>query len=77
MRKNAWLNKNIFAMGVTSFFSDFGHEMSTAILYQPHQIYGSSFSNYVCFRLSRKNSVDTVIPMNMDTGKTITGDRGN
>ena len=31
-RKQKWLNKNIFAMGLTSFFSDFGHEMSTAIL---------------------------------------------
>lgn len=27
-----WLNRNIFAMGLTSFFSDFGHEMATAIL---------------------------------------------
>jgi MFS family permease len=31
-RKSKWLNKNIFAMGLTSFFSDFGHEMATAIL---------------------------------------------
>ena len=30
--KNGWLNRNIFAMGLTSFFSDFGHEMATAIL---------------------------------------------
>jgi MFS family permease len=30
--KNRWLNRNIFAMGLTSFFSDFGHEMATAIL---------------------------------------------
>jgi MFS family permease len=30
--KNKWLNRNIFAMGLTSFFSDFGHEMATAIL---------------------------------------------
>jgi MFS family permease len=30
--ENKWLNKNIFAMGLTSFFSDFGHEMATAIL---------------------------------------------
>ena len=29
---NKWLNRNIFAMGLTSFFSDFGHEMATAIL---------------------------------------------
>jgi len=32
MNKNKWLNRNIFAMGLTSFFSDFGHEMATAIL---------------------------------------------
>jgi len=32
MKKNKWLNKNIFAMGLTSFFSDFGHEMATAVL---------------------------------------------
>jgi MFS family permease len=32
MSKNKWLNRNIFAMGLTSFFSDFGHEMATAIL---------------------------------------------
>ncbi len=32
MHKNNWLNKNILAMGLTSFFSDFGHEMATAIL---------------------------------------------
>ena len=30
--KSKWLNRNIFAMGLTSFFSDFGHEMATAIL---------------------------------------------
>jgi len=30
--KNKWLNRNILAMGLTSFFSDFGHEMATAIL---------------------------------------------
>jgi MFS family permease len=27
-----WLNRNIIAMAVASFFSDFGHEMATAIL---------------------------------------------
>jgi len=32
MNKRNWLNKNIIAMGLTSFFSDFGHEMATAIL---------------------------------------------
>jgi MFS family permease len=30
--RNKWLNRNIVAMGVTSFFSDFGHEMATAVL---------------------------------------------
>ena len=30
--KNKWLNRNIWAMGWTSFFSDYGHEMATAIL---------------------------------------------
>jgi MFS family permease len=32
MNKNSWLNRNILAMGLTSFFSDFGHEMATAVL---------------------------------------------
>ena len=32
MNKNKWLNRNILAMGWTSFFSDFGHEMATAVL---------------------------------------------
>ena len=32
MNRRNWLNRNIFAMGLTSFFSDFGHEMATAIL---------------------------------------------
>lgn len=32
MKSNKWLNRNIFSMGLTSFFSDFGHEMATAIL---------------------------------------------
>jgi len=30
--KNQWLNRNVFAAGLTSFFSDFGHEMATAVL---------------------------------------------
>ena len=30
--KPKWLNKNIFAMGLTSFFSDTSHEMTTAVL---------------------------------------------
>lgn len=32
MKSNKRLNRNIFSMGLTSFFSDFGHEMVTAIL---------------------------------------------
>lgn len=31
-KRQKWLNRNIFAIGLTSFFSDFGHEMATAIL---------------------------------------------
>ena len=27
-----WLNRNVVAMGLTSFLSDFGHEMATALL---------------------------------------------
>ena len=27
-----WLNRNILALGITSFFSDFGHEMATSVL---------------------------------------------
>ncbi len=27
-----WLSRNVFALGLTSFFSDFSHEMATAIL---------------------------------------------
>lgn len=30
--KNKWLNKNILAMGWAAFFSDFSHEMATAVL---------------------------------------------
>jgi len=30
--KNRWLNKNILAMGWAAFFSDFSHEMATAVL---------------------------------------------
>jgi len=30
--KFSWLNKNIFGMGLTSFFSDTSHEMTTAVL---------------------------------------------
>ncbi len=30
--RERWLNRNVVGMGITSFFSDFGHEMATAIL---------------------------------------------
>lgn len=30
--RGRWLNRNVLGMGITSFFSDFGHEMATAIL---------------------------------------------
>ncbi|MDR3550813.1 MAG: MFS transporter [Candidatus Babeliales bacterium] len=30
--KNSWLKRNIFGFGFTSFFNDFSHEMTTAIL---------------------------------------------
>jgi MFS family permease len=29
---SSWLNKNVFGMGLTSFFSDASHEMTTAVL---------------------------------------------
>jgi len=32
MKKNSWLTKSIFGIGLTSLFSDMGHEMTTAIL---------------------------------------------
>ena len=30
--KEKWLTKNVFAIGMTSLFADFGYEMTTAIL---------------------------------------------
>ena len=32
MKKNNWLTKSIIGIGLTSLFSDMGHEMTTAIL---------------------------------------------
>ncbi|WP_333653189.1 MFS transporter [Dissulfurispira sp.] len=32
MRKNSWLTRSIIGIGLTSLFSDMGHEMTTAIL---------------------------------------------
>lgn len=37
-----WLNRNVFAMGLTSFLSDFCHEMATAVLPQFMQAIGAS-----------------------------------
>jgi MFS family permease len=37
-----WLNRNVFAFGLTSFLSDFGHEMATTVLPQFMQVIGSS-----------------------------------
>ena len=40
--KRRWLNRNIFAFGLTSFLSDFCHEMATAVLPQFMQVIGST-----------------------------------
>jgi len=37
-----WLNRNVFAFGLTSFLGDFGHEMVTAVLPQFMQTIGAS-----------------------------------
>ena len=37
-----WLSRNVFAMGLTSFLSDFCHEMATAVLPQFMQTIGAS-----------------------------------
>ncbi|MBM3336040.1 MFS transporter, partial [Candidatus Sumerlaeota bacterium] len=37
-----WLNRNVFAFGLTSFLSDFCHEMATAVLPQFMQSIGAS-----------------------------------
>lgn len=39
---NGWLNRNVFAFGLTSLLSDFCHEMATAVLPQFMQAIGSS-----------------------------------
>ena len=39
---NRWLNRNVFAFGLTSLLSDFCHEMATAVLPQFMQAIGSS-----------------------------------
>ncbi len=41
-RGGHWLNRNVFAMGVTSFLGDFSHEMATAVLPQFMQVIGAS-----------------------------------
>jgi MFS family permease len=39
---NNWFNRNVFAFGLTSFLSDFCHEMATSVLPQFMQAIGSS-----------------------------------
>jgi MFS family permease len=41
-RPRRWLNRNVFAFGLTSFLSDFCHEMATAVLPQFMQAIGAS-----------------------------------
>jgi len=41
-RTRRWLNRNVFAFGLTSFLSDFCHEMATAVLSQFMQAIGAS-----------------------------------
>jgi MFS family permease len=41
-RAGHWLNRNVFAFGLTSLFSDFCHEMATSILPQFMQTIGAS-----------------------------------
>ena len=41
-RPSRWLNRNVFAIGLTSLLSDFCHEMATAVLPQFMQTIGSS-----------------------------------
>jgi len=43
-RGGRWLNRNVFAMGLTSFLGDFCHEMATAVLPQFMQAIGASAS---------------------------------
>jgi MFS family permease len=43
-RGGRWLNRNVFAMGLTSFLGDFSHEMATAVLPQFMQVIGASAS---------------------------------
>jgi MFS family permease len=40
--RRRWLNRNVFAFGLTSFLSDFCHEMATAVLPQFMQAIGAS-----------------------------------
>jgi len=40
--RRRWLNRNVFAFGLTSFLSDFCHEMATAVLPQFLQTIGAS-----------------------------------
>jgi|GEM_PF-3180424 len=40
--EGSWLNRNVILFGLTSFFSDFCHEMATAVLPGFLQIIGAS-----------------------------------
>jgi len=40
-----WLNRNVVLFGLTSFFSDFCHEMATAVLPQFMQVIGASVAS--------------------------------
>ena len=42
LQTKQWLNRNVFAFGLTSLLSDFCHEMATAVLPQFMQVIGSS-----------------------------------
>jgi MFS family permease len=42
MRTGAWLNRHVFAFGLTSLMSDFCHDMATAVLPQFMQTIGAS-----------------------------------
>ena len=44
-QRHRWLNRNVFAFGLTSFLSDFCHEMATAVLPQFMQTIGASVAS--------------------------------
>lgn len=56
--KKKWLNKNIFGMGLASFFSDMNHEMASAVL----PIFLSSVLGAPAFALGLIEGVAVVDP---------------